>query len=146
MVKIIIDFENEELQNLSNKPKIIQRSIISDATQDMVRFLIQNSPYDHGKLRGWFIEYLKDTESSIKSPANYALYQDQGTKPYSFMVRPKNKKALFWGEMGDDGKPIMSKGHVIHHPGLKGKHFVEKSFQLVKPRMGGYLKKAMESK
>lgn len=134
MVKVSIDLDKSDLEGFQAKPRNIIRGILRDASQDMTRFLIQNSPYKHGKLRGWFIESLTDTEASIKSPANYALYQDQGTTAH--MIRPVKAKALAW-----DGH--FSKGHLV--PGIRGKHFVEKSFRLVKPRLGGYLKKYLEA-
>lgn len=147
-MQVTIDLEDEGLKDLSQMTKEIRRSVLKDATSDMVRFLMMNSPVDHGLLKSWFIEYMTDEESSIKSPAKYAIYQDQGTDPY--IIRPKfsgvvaggllhnvGKRALFWS--GADHPVTM-----VHHPGIKGKHFVEKSFNLVKPRMGGYLAKALE--
>lgn len=134
MVKISISLDTSNLKEYGKKASLIRKGVLSDASQDMVRFLIMNSPYQHGKLRGWFIESLTDTESRVKSPANYALYQDQGTQAH--MIRPVNKRALAW-----DGH--FSHGHMVS--GITGKHFVSKSFRLVKPRLGGYLKKYLET-
>lgn len=136
MVKITIDLQDEGLKDLPSLGKKARKSILRDASGDMVRFLMMNSPYDHGLLRSWFIESLSDVEASIKSPAKYAIYQDQGTKPY--VIKPRNKKALFWSGAEHPVK-------MVRHPGLKGKHFVEKSFKLVRPRMGGYLARALEN-
>lgn len=134
MVKVSISLDKSDLEGFQHKPEDIIRGVIHDAAQDMTRFLIQYSPYQHGKLRGWFIESLTSMEASIKSPANYALYQDQGTSAH--MIRPVKAKALAW-----DGH--FSRGHMVS--GIKGKHFVRKSFNLVKPRLGGYLKKYLET-
>lgn len=134
MVKVSIEIDTSNLKDYGKKAGLIRKGVLSDATQDMVRFLIMNSPYQHGKLRGWFIESVSESESHVKSPANYALYQDQGTQAH--MIRPVKAKALAW-----DGH--FSHGHMV--PGIKGKHFVEKSFRLVKPRLGGYLKKYLEA-
>ena len=93
-----------------------------------------NSPVDHGLLKQWFIDSLTDTEAHIKSPAEYAIYQDQGTKAH--MIRPVNRKALHWEGGG------FSKGHMVS--GIKGKHFVEQSFNQLQPLVMGYFLRAFE--
>ena len=101
--------------------------------ETMVRFLMTNSPVDHGLLRQWFIDSIDDEEAHIKSPAEYAVYQDQGTRDH--MIKPVNKKALHW-----DG--YFSKGHMVS--GIKGKHFVEQSFNELRPLAPGFFLKALE--
>ena len=132
-MQISLDLNDNNIGKLDNLGKEVRKSVLFDATQDMVRFLMMNSPVDHGLLKQWFISSMSDEESHIKSPAKYAVYQDQGTKPH--MIKPVNAKALHW-----DGK--FSKGHMVS--GIKGKHFVDKSFNQVKPRLGSYLAKALE--
>jgi len=153
MVQISLELHKEGLDNLDTMGKEVRRSVVSDATQDMTRFLQRNSPRDHGLLASWFIQSLSDEAGVIKSPAFYAIYQDQGTKAH--MIRPKNKKALYWtgsglthsmfyagGMMHNKYTGAFSKGHMVS--GIKGKHFVDKSFNQLKPRMSGYLAKALE--
>ena len=101
--------------------------------ETMVRFLMTNSPVDHGLLRQWFIDSIDEEEAHIKSPAEYAVYQDQGTRDH--MIKPVNKKALHW-----DG--YFSKGHMVS--GIRGKHFVEQSFNELQPLIPGYWMKALE--
>jgi len=134
MVQISLELHKEGLDNLDTMGKEVRKSVVSDATQDMTRFLMRNSPVDHGLLKSWFIQSLSDERGVIKSPAFYAIYQDQGTKAH--MIKPRNKKALHWEGGG------FSKGHMVS--GIKGKHFVDKSFNQLRPRMGGYLAKALE--
>ena len=146
-MQVTIDLEDEGLKDLSTMTKEIRRSVLKDATSDMVRFLMMNSPVDHGLLKSWFIEYMTDEESSIKSPAKYAIYQDQGTHPYT--IYPKGQGTFIAGRQITTGRALWWPGaehpvRKVNHPGIKGKHFVEKSFNLVKPRMGGYLAKALE--
>lgn len=134
MVQISLELHKEGLDNLDTMGKEVRKSVVSDATQDMTRFLMMNSPVDHGLLKSWFIQSLSDERGVIKSPAKYAVFQDQGTKAH--MIKPRNKKALHWEGGG------FSKGHMVS--GIKGKHFVDKSFNQLRPRMGGYLAKALE--
>ena len=150
-MQVTIELEDEGLKDLSSMSQEIRKSVLKDATQDMVRFLqtpsLSGVPVDHGLLHSFFIEYMTDEESSIKSPAKYAVYQDQGTDPYT--IYPKGQGTFIAGRQITKGQALWWPGaehpvRKVNHPGIKGKHFVEKSFNLVKPRMGGYLAKALE--
>lgn len=134
MVQISFDLDTSNIGKLPGKWDKARKQGLNYAAQDMTRFLQRNSPVDHGVLKQWFIASLTDTEAHIKSPAEYAVYVDQGTKAH--MIKPVNRKALHWG-----GK-YFSKGHMVS--GIKGKHFVDKSFEQLKPRVPGYFLKAME--
>lgn len=134
MVQISFDLDTSNIGKLPGKWDKARKQGLNYAAQDMTRFLQRNSPVDHGVLKQWFIASLTDTEAHIKSPAEYAVYQDQGTKAH--MIKPVKAKALHWG-----GK-YFSKGHMVS--GIKGKHFVDKSFEQLKPRVPGYFLKAME--
>ena len=126
--------DTSPIGKLPGKFEKARRQGLFYAAQDMTRFLMQNSPVDHGLLRQWFIDSIDEEEAHIKSPAEYAIYQDQGTRDH--MIYPVNKKALHW-----DGK-YFSKGHMVS--GIKGKHFVDKSFEQLQPLIPGYFLKALE--
>ena len=134
MVEITFEMDTSPIGKLPGKFEKARRQGLFYAAQDMTRFLMQNSPVDHGLLRQWFIDSIDEEEAHIKSPAEYAIYQDQGTRDH--MIYPVNKKALHW-----DGK-YFSKGHMVS--GIKGKHFVDKSFEQLQPLIPGYFLKALE--
>ena len=134
MVQITVELDTSGIGKLGSMPREATPRALSYAAQDMTRFLQMNSPVDHGLLKQWFIDSLSDTEAHIKSPAEYAIYQDQGTKAH--MIRPVNRKALHWEGGG------FSKGHMVS--GIKGKHFVEQSFNQLQPLIPGYFLKAFE--
>ena len=138
MVQITVDMDTSNIGQLAGKVPEIKSRGLSYASQAMVLALMQNSPVDHGTLKSWFIESMDDTEAHIKSPAAYAIYQDQGTKAH--MIYHKSKKALFWGAY-DGKKPIMSKGHMI--PAMPGKHFVQRSIDQVGPQLEGFFLRAL---
>jgi len=147
MVQISLELHKEGLDNLDTMGKEVRRSVVSDATQDMTRFLMMNSPVDHGLLKSWFIQSLSDEAGVIKSPAFYAIYQDQGTKPH--MIYPRGQATYHAGRKLTSGSALWWPGakhpvRAVKHPGIKGKHFVDKSFNQLKPRMNGYLAKALE--
>ena len=109
---------------------------LNESAQTLVRFLMQNSPVDHGLLKQWFIESIDDEEAHIKSPAEYAIYQDQGTAPYLIESRWWNGY-LFW-ECADH--PVKT----VHHPGIKAKHFVQQSLEELSPLAPGFFLRALE--
>ena len=103
-------------------------------SEELIRVLERNSPVDHGVLKKWFSESLGSDEAVIKSPAEYAEWVNDGTRPYT--ITPTSKKALYW-EGADH--PV----RVVHHPGIKGKHFVEDSLDDVNGRLEGYFLRAI---
>ena len=132
-MEITFDLDTSPIGKLPGKLQQAKAKGLEYSAETMVRFLMQNSPVDHGLLRQWFIDSIDDEEAHIKSPAEYAIYQDQGTRDH--MIRPVNKKALHW-----DG--FFSKGHMVS--GIRGKHFVEQSFNELKPLAPGFFLKALE--
>ena len=135
-MQIELELDTSPIGKLGSMPSEAIPKALSYAAQDMTRFLMQNSPVDHGLLKQWFIESLDDEEAHIKSPAEYAVYQDQGTRPHLIESRWWNGY-LYW-EGADH--PVKT----VHHPGFPGKHFVEKSFNELQPRVPGYFLKALE--
>ena len=103
-------------------------------SEELIRVLERNSPVDHGVLKKWFSESLGSDEAVIKSPAEYAQWVNDGTRPYT--ITPTSKKALYW-EGADH--PVK----VVHHPGIRGRHFVEDSLNDVNGRLDGYFLKAI---
>mgnify|MGYP006916037384 CR=1 FL=1 len=95
---------------------------------------MRNSPVDHGLLKSWFVESLTSDEAVIKTPAVYAQWVNEGTRPYT--ITPTNKKALYW-EGAEH--PVT----IVHHPGIKGRHFVEDSLDDVNGRLEGYFLRAI---
>ena len=119
MVEITIELDTSPVGKLTEKWQKARPLGLKYAAEDMTRFLIQNTSEDsprvvHGVLHSWAIESLDEEQATIRSPAAYAAAQNFGTGPYDIFVSPKSKSALFWGAY-DGGKPIMSKGHTIHH-------------------------------
>lgn len=148
-MQIELELDTSPIGKLGSMPSEAIPKALSYAAQDMTRFLQMNSPVDHGLLKQWFIESLDDEEAHIKSPAEYALYVDQGTKAH--WIEPVEKKALHWMGTGtfyagglyhSHGYGGFSKGHMVG--GIQGRHFVERSFNELQPRVPGYFLKALE--
>ena len=109
---------------------------LNESAQTLVRFLMQNSPVDHGLLKQWFIESMDDEQAVIKSPAEYAIYQDQGTSPY--LIQSKRPGGYLFWEGADH--PVKT----VHHPGIKAKHFVQQSLDELSPLAPGFFLRALE--
>ena len=133
-MEITIDIDTSGIGKLPGKWQQAKARGLQESAETMVRFLMQNSPVDHGLLKQWFIESMDDEQATIKSPAEYAIYQDQGTRAH--MIKPINAKALHWDGGG------FSKGHMVS--GIQGKHFVQQSIDQLSPLAPGYFLRALE--
>ncbi|WP_440952033.1 HK97 gp10 family phage protein [Methanococcoides sp. FTZ1] len=108
------------------------------------RFMKRNMPVDTGNMRASVSsDVFDEVGARITVSANYAQYVNDGTRPH--IIRPKNAKCLAFAPFGARGS--LSRGHrtafftfggktvetglvcvkVVHHPGTKGSHFVEKT-------------------
>ena len=142
-MEITIDIDTSGIGKLPGRWEKAKSQGLKESAETMVRFLMQNSPVDHGLLKSWFIESIDDEQATIKTPAEYAAAQNYGARAHDIFISPVNKSALFWGEYAG-GKPIMSKGHTVHIPALEGKHFIEQSFEQLQPLAPGYFLRALE--
>ena len=142
-MEITVDIDTSNIGKLPNRWQQAKAKGLNESAQTLVRFLMQNSPVDHGLLKSWFIESIDEEQATIKTPAEYAAAQNYGARAHDIFISPKNKSALFWGEY-DGKKPIMSKGHTVHIPALPGKHFVEQSFEELQEFTPGFLMRAIE--
>jgi hypothetical protein len=148
MVSITVEVDTSALTEKLSADKLEQAKEqgMNYATQEMVRVLMQNSPVDHGLLKSWFIDTFSSEEASIKSPAEYARYVNDGTGPYT--ITPKGQATYYAGQKLTSGSALWWEGldhpvKVVHHPGIKGQHFVEDSINDVSGRLDGYFLRAI---
>jgi hypothetical protein len=148
MVQITVEVDTSALTEKLSADKLEQAKEqgMNYATQEMVRVLMQNSPVDHGLLKSWFVDSMSADESSIKSPAYYARWVNDGTGPYT--ITPKGQATYYAGQKLTSGSALWWEGldhpvKVVHHPGIKGQHFVENSINDVSGRLDGYFLRAI---
>ena len=135
-MEITIDIDTSGIGKLPGRWEKARQQGLRESAETMVRFLMQNSPVDHGLLKQWFIESIDDEQAVIKSPAEYAIYQDQGTRPY--LIQSKRPGGyLYWEGASHPVK-------TVHHPGIKGKHFVQQSMEQLSPLAPGFFLRALE--
>ena len=135
-MELTLEIDTSNIGNLPSRWQQAKAQGLQESAETMTRFLMQNSPVDHGLLKSWFIESIDEEQATIKSPAEYAIYQDQGTSPYMIQSRRPNGY-LFW-EGADH--PVQ----VVHHPGIRAKHFVQQSMDELAPLAPGYFLRAFE--
>ena len=136
MASFTIDIDTTGLTSKLSPDKLAQakQKGLEYSSQELIRVLMRNSPVDHGLLKSWFVESMTSDEAIIKSPAEYAQWVNDGTQPYT--ITPTSKKALYW-EGADH--PVK----IVHHPGIKARHFVEDSLDDVNGRLDGYFLRAI---
>ena len=135
-MELTLEIDTSNIGNLPSRWQQAKAQGLQESAETMTRFLMQNSPVDHGLLKSWFIESIDEEQATIKSPAEYAIYQDQGTSPYLIQSRKPNGY-LFW-EGADH--PVKT----VHHPGIRAKHFVQQSMDELAPLAPGYFLRAFE--
>ena len=135
-MELTLEIDTSGIGKLPGKWQQAKARGLNESAQTLVRFLMQNSPVDHGLLKSWFIESMDDEQAVIKSPAEYAIYQDQGTSPYLIQSKRPNGY-LFW-EGADH--PVKT----VHHPGIKAKRFVQQSLDELSPLAPGFFLRALE--
>ena len=135
-MELTLEIDTSNIGNLPSRWQQAKAQGLQESAETMTRFLMQNSPVDHGLLKSWFIESIDEEQATIKSPAEYAIYQDQGTQPYLIQSRRPNGY-LFW-EGADH--PVQ----VVHHPGIRAKHFVQQSMDELAPLAPGFFLRALE--
>ena len=135
-MEITLEIDTSGIGKLPGRWEQAKARGLNESAQRLVRFLMQNSPVDHGLLKQWFIESMDDEQAVIKSPAEYAIYQDQGTSPY--LIQSKRPGGYLYWEGADH--PVKT----VHHPGIKAKHFVQQSLDELSPLAPGFFLRALE--
>ena len=135
-MEITLEIDTSGIGKLPGRWQQAKARGLNESAQTLVRFLMQNSPVDHGLLKSWFIESIDDEQAVIKSPAEYAIYQDQGTSPY--LIQSKRPGGYLFWEGADH--PVKT----VHHPGIKAKHFVQQSLDELSPLAPGFFLRALE--
>ena len=148
MASFTINISTSDLTTKLSPDKLTQakQKGLEYSSQELIRVLMRNSPVDHGLLKSWFLDSLSSDEAVIKSPAEYAQWVNDGTRPYT--IYPKGLGTYVAGRQITSGSALWWPGadhpvRVVHHPGIKARHFVEDSLADVNGRLDGYFLKAI---
>ena len=122
MVTVTIDLSYSDYDKLGDKMPQAIRKGMNYTSNHMIYQLQDHSPIDTGYLKGWFKFKNEGLMVDIRSPAQYAIFQDQGTYSYGPSKRSPKTKSV---------------------GGIKPKRFVEKSINATKPRLEEFFIKAI---
>ena len=140
MVKVIINVDDSNYKSINERLPEIKRRGLQLSGQEMLRNLSLNSPVDHGLLRQWFFAKNTPEEIEIRTPAQYAIFPNDGTGVYGprgSVIKPKSGKVLAF-KPGPKWKGPVSKDGFVYlksSKGQKGQHFVEKSMKQTQAKL-----------
>ena len=113
---------------LKNSGMAIQRNAMTN--------LEKNGSVQTGHLRRSIANYRRGMTITIHtSNVKYAICVEKGTKAH--IIRPKNKKALYW-------KGATRPVKYVNHPGSKAKPYLEPAFEQEKDKFVENLKEAIK--
>ena len=122
-------------ESKDNVQKAIKKSAFNIESQAK-KNLASNKSVVTGHLRRSISTKMGDLEATIHtSNVKYAICVEKGTKAH--IIRPKNKKALYWKGAT---RPVKQ----VNHPGSKAKPFLEPAFESEKDKFVENLKEAIK--
>jgi HK97 gp10 family phage protein len=129
-----------ELVELSEKSRDnVQKAVKKSAFNieaNAKKNLASNKSVVTGHLRRSIATKMGDLEATIHtSNVKYAVIVEKGSKAH--VIRPKNKKALYW-------KGAKRPVKLVNHPGSKAKPFLEPAFESEKDKFIENLKEAIK--
>ncbi len=122
-------------ESKGNVQKAIKKSAFNIESQAK-KNLASNKSVVTGHLRRSIATKMGDLEATIHtSNVKYAVIVEKGSKAH--VIRPKNKKALYW-------KGAKRPVKLVNHPGSKAKPYLEPAFESEKDKFIENLKEAIE--
>ena len=116
--------------DLSNLTKEMKQEGMKKTSQDLIANLMKNSPVDHGLLKQWAVTSQSENEITIKSPAYYAGWVNDGHSQQPGRFIPGS-----WNGGKFRYNPNAKGGMVLKKSYVPGKKFVEKSIKATSQRI-----------
>ena len=143
MVKVVIKVDDSQFQSIHDKLPEIKDRGLKYVGQEMLRNLQLNSPVDEGLLKKWFFYDTSAERIEIRTPAEYAIYVNDGTGIYAGKgrIKPKSAKALVFKPGPKWRGPVQTSGKFKglaafkSIKGQKGQKFVEKSMKQTQSKL-----------
>ena len=133
--KFAVELTELSEKNRDNVQKAIKKSAFNIESQAK-KNLASNKSVVTGHLRRSIATKMGDLEATIHtSNVKYAVIVEKGSKPH--VIRPKNKKALYW-------KGAKRPVKLVNHPGSKAKPYLEPAFESEKDKFIENLKEAIK--
>ena len=131
-----LDRFSVDVGNLSDKTKGNVQKVLNNTGFKIETKAKGNVPVDTGHLRRGITTKIGDMEVIVHtSNIKYARGVEFGTRPH--LIKPKNKKALYWKGAKH---PVKS----VNHPGSKAKPYLIPAFESEKDNLIKDLKEVIE--
>ena len=128
----LIELSEKSRDNVQKAVKKSAFNIEANAKKN----LAANKSVVTGHLRRSIATKMGDLEATIHtSNVKYAVIVEKGSKAH--VIRPKNKKALYW-------KGAKRPVKLVNHPGSKAKPYLEPAFESEKDKFIENLKEAIK--
>ena len=128
----LIELSEKSRDNVQKAVKKSAFNIEANAKKN----LASNKSVVTGHLRRSIATKMGDLEATIHtSNVKYAIIVEKGSKPH--IIRPKNRKALYWEGAK---RPVK----LVNHPGSKAKPYLEPAFESEKDKFIENLKEAIK--
>ena len=125
-----------EITNLNDKTKDNVQKVLNNTGFKIETKAKGNVPVDTGHLRRGITTKIGDMEVIVHtSNIKYARGVEFGTRPH--LIKPKNKKALYW-------KGAKHPVKTVNHPGSKAKPYLIPAFESEKDNLIKDLKEVIE--
>ena len=133
--KFAVDLIELSEKSRDNVQKAIKKSAFNIESQAK-KNLASNKSVVTGHLRRSIATQMGDLEATIHtSNVKYAVIVEKGSKAH--VIRPKNKKALYW-------KGAKRPVKYVNHPGSRAKPYLEPALESEKDKFIENLKEAIE--
>jgi HK97 gp10 family phage protein len=131
-----LDRFSVDVGKLSDKTKVNVQKVLNNTGFKIETKAKGNVPVDTGHLRRGITTKIGDMEVIVHtSNIKYARGVEFGTRPH--LIKPKNKKALYWKGAKH---PVKS----VNHPGSKAKPYLIPAFESEKDNLIKDLKEVIE--
>lgn len=131
---VIEDFRVYSGRVEENVKKEVKKSTMK-VTRGAKKNLISNKSVDTGRLLGSITSKIDNFQGTSGTNVEYARGVEEGTSAH--IIKPKNKKALFWEGASH---PV----RFVRHPGTRGKPFLQPSFEDEIPNFLDNLRRVLE--
>ena len=133
--KFAVELVELSEKNRDNVQKAVKKSAFNIESQAK-KNLASNKSVVTGHLRRSIATKMGDLEATIHtSNVKYAVIVEKGSKAH--VIRPKNKKALYW-------KGAKRPVKLVNHPGSKAKPYLEPALESEKDKFIENLKEAIK--
>jgi HK97 gp10 family phage protein len=109
-----------DMKRAGGNAKPLIKAALFNSSREIQKNVRREAPHRTGALQGHVLTEIDYPQAIVSVDEKYGEFVEYGTRPH--LIRPKNKKALFW-------KGALSPYAVVKHPGTKANPFFKRGFE-----------------